>query len=167
MSKFKTTVDAWLQKVFGDSLKPISENLTAEQYSQVVQGAESFLNSEGDGQSGEDPEGAEDPKNEDPANTEPSNADLQAQVSALAGQLETANTALANEKKAHEATSTLLTAANAAKSAAEDTVKQLRQAVNPLGNEDLSNQNTEKQAGGVTKTDIAAREAFKNSHPQA
>lgn len=170
MSKLKTTVTDWLNSVFGgDSLKQISESLTAEQYSQVVQGAENFLNSDGnqEGEGGEDPDGAEDPKNEDPGNTDPSDADLQAQVSALTSQLETANADLAAEKKTHGETSAKLTAAQTALSAALDNNKKLRSAVNPVSDEDLSNKNTEKQTGGLTKTDIAAREAFKNSHPQA
>lgn len=168
MSKLKTTASAWLSKVFGDSLKPISESLTAEQYSQVVQGAENFLNSEGDeqGDGGEDPDGAEDPKNEDPGSTDPSDTDLQAQVTALTSQLDTVNADLAAEKT-HAETSAKLTAAQTALSAALDNNKKLRSAVNPVSDEDLSNKTAEKQTSGLTKTDIAAREAYKKRHPKA
>lgn len=145
--------------------------MNTEQFNQFVSeaGALQPEDSEGtgDGDQGDGPEGGQDPKNSDPAGPGPKDTDLQAQVQALTTKLEVANTALADEKKAHEATSSLLTAAEAAKSAAEANSKKLRQAVNPLSDEDLTNKDPQQQTAGLTKTDIEAREAYKKRHSQA
>lgn len=164
MSKLKQTVDGWLQSVFGGSLKPISESLTTEQYNQVVKDAETFLNAQG----GEtEPGGTEDPKNEDPGNTGPSDTELQNQVNSLTSQLDTANADLAAEKKTHGETFAKLTAVQTALSAALENNKKLRDAVNPLGDEDLSNKDTNNSTANLTKADIEAREEYKKNRSQA
>jgi hypothetical protein len=171
MSKPKMTVAQWLGDKFKNSFKTLSETLSTEQFNEFVQEAGALQpdNAEetGEGNQGEGAEGSQDPKNAAPAGPGPESTDLQAQVQALTTKLEVANTALASEKKAHEATTAQLTAANAAKSAAEATSNKLRQAVNPLGNEDLVNQDPEKRNQGLTKTDIEAREAYKKRHSKA
>ena len=161
----------WLADRFKNSFKTLSETLNTEQFNEFVQEARALQPEDsadgGESDQGAGSEGGQDPQNADPAAPGAKDTDLQAQVQALTTKLEVANTALANEKKAHEATAAQLTAANAAKSAAETTSQKLRQAVHPMADEDLTNKDPQKQSAKLTKTDIEAREAYKKRHPKA
>ncbi|WP_031527008.1 hypothetical protein [Dyadobacter crusticola] len=178
MSKPKKSAAQWLGDAFKNSFKAISETLSTEQFNQFVQDAEALQpeDSEETEETEETGSGTEtqqetesgDPQNADPSNSGPTNTDLQAQVKALTTRLEAADAALDSEKKAHEGTTAKLTVAQSALSASEAKYSKLRQAVNPMADEDLSNKETnEKQNAGMTKTDIEAREAYKRNNPQA
>lgn len=170
MSKPTIGITAWLNNFFGGSHKAISEALPTEQYNAFVSEAEKLMQSQG-GTPEQKTEESPEPKNTgatpEPGNTEPTSTDLQAKITALETKLGVANTALEDEKKAHSATSAQLTEAKNALTASEDKNKQLRQSVNPVGDEDLVNKETGNSNAGLTKADIEAREEFKKNRSEA
>lgn len=178
MSKPTKSAKQWLGDAFKNSLKAISEALSTDQYNKFVQDAEALQPEESEEteeadetetgtETQEEAETGEDPKNADPAKGAPTSADLQAQVTALSARLDVANAALQTEKKAHEGTTTKLTEAQNALSAATANYKKLRQAVNPMSDEDLANKETDNSKAGLTKADIEAREEFKKNRSEA
>lgn len=171
MSKPTIGITAWLNNFFGGSHKAISEALPTEQYNAFVSEAEKLMQSQGlspeQKQEGGTPEPTGTGATPDPSNTEPTATDLQAKITALETKLGESNTALENEKKAHSATSVQLTEAKNALTASEDKNKQLRQSVNPVGDEDLVNKESGNSNAGLTRADIEAREEFKKNRSQA
>ncbi|WP_342086093.1 hypothetical protein [Dyadobacter sp. OTU695] len=171
MSKPTIGITAWLNNFFGGSHKAISEALPTEQYNAFVSEAEKLMQAQGADPEQKKEDGSPEPTNSDatpePKNTEPTSTDLQARITALETKLGEANTALEGEKKAHSATSAQLTEAKSALTASEDKNKQLRQAVNPVGDEDLVNKETGNSNTGLTKADIEAREEYKRNRTQA
>lgn len=171
MSKPTIGITAWLNNFFGGSHKAISEALPTEQYNAFVSEAEKLMQSQGatpePTSGGATPEPTNTGASPEPSNTEPTAANLQAKVTALETKLGEANTALENEKKAHSATSVQLTEAKNALTASEDKNKQLRQSVNPVGDEDLVNKESGNPNAGLTKADIEAREEFKKNRSEA
>lgn len=172
MSKPKKSVGEWLSGLLGASHKAVSENLTAEQYSQLVIDAGKFRASqeakEDDDEANEtDDEEDQDEESEtpDPKNADSKNSSFEARLSALENGLVTAKNALKSEQKAHKATTTKLTETEGKLKLAEAQKGKLRQAVNPLGDEDITNQ--ESQDTGLTKVDIEARESWKKNRSEA
>jgi len=150
MSKKAISIGAWLGEFFGTSHKAISESLSTEDYNQFVSEAEALAQSD---------------QAEALAAANLKNTDLEGQMQTLQQKLTDTQTAFNAEKKTHEETSAKLADAQTKLTVAEDNNKKLRDAVNPLGDEDLTNNQGENSH--LTKTDIEAREAFKKNRPQA
>ncbi|WP_439555059.1 hypothetical protein [Dyadobacter sp.] len=179
MSKPRLSIGAWLDQVFGKTHKDLSETLSTEQYNDFVKGATSIRgavdteeeetqDTAGDGQEVKGSKEAAESK------TEVLDTDLSAKVLALTNQLSEAQSALTTEKEAHAATAGKLTEAeNSLKEtttkleASELQKQKLRDAVNPLGDEDLSNKEGTGADAGLTKTDLEAREAHKRNRSEA
>ena len=143
MNKPKKGIVAWLSDVFGSSHKAISENLSAEQYNEFLKQAEKLQ-----------PEELEKEK------TDPKNLESDQRISELEIQLGVAQSELEKEKGI---SATAIGEQNKLQQKLEEAEaknKKLRQAVNPLGEEDISNQETNNN--GLTQSDIAAREVWKN-----
>ncbi|MCE6987489.1 hypothetical protein [Dyadobacter sp. CY323] len=163
MSKKTKSVTAWLSEKFGISHKAISESLSAEQYSQFVGEAEKVAADDLTGEGAEDSEAEKQLENKDADAT--AIKALEGKVTNLEAQLTAANTALEGEKKAHESTSAKLVETEGKLTASEAQKEKLRQAVNPLSDEDLVNKGSENN--GLTQADIQAREAYKKNNPKA
>lgn len=145
MSKPKKGIVAWLSDVFGSSHKAISENLSAEQYNEFLKQAEKLQ-----------PEESE----QEEEKPEPKNLESDQRISELESQLGVAQSELKKEKGVSAAAIGEKNKLQQKLEEAEAKNKKLRQAVNPLGEEDISNQETNNN--GLTQSDIAAREVWKN-----
>lgn len=172
MSKPKKSATQWLGDAFKNSFKALSEALSPEQFDQFVQDAGALQpeDSEETEESEETETGTEtgeDPQNADPASGGPTDADLKAQVASLTTKLENSTTALNAEKKAHEGTAAKLADAQNALSASQAKYSKLRQAVNPMADEDLTNKENDNSTASLTKADIEAREEFKKNRSEA
>lgn len=163
MSKKTKSITAWLSEKFGASHNAISEFLPAEQYSQFVGEAEQLAGADLGGDGAEDTETGNQPENT--ALDATAIKSLEGKVTNLEGQLAAVNTALDGEKKAHQTTSATLAETQGKLTAAEAQKDKLRQAVNPLADEDLVNKESDNK--GITPTDSEARAAFKRRNPTA
>lgn len=165
MSKSKKTVVEWLSGLLGASHKTISENLTAEEYNQLVLDAGKFRASE---EAKQDDDDANEPDDDDDdiITPDPVDATFEARITALESGFATAKNALKVEKRANKDLSIKLSAAESKVTetenklaASEEQKKKLRNAVNPLGEQDISNQDGGNV--GLTQADIDARASFK------
>lgn len=166
MSKPKKGIGAWLSDIFGDSHKAISENLSTEQYNQFVKSAEKLQpadSDETDDDDADEDDDDDDKQDADPKNKDPKNTDFESRLKSLEDGLKLSQAALKSEKKTVKALTTKLTEAESKVTASEDKNKKLRQAINPLGDEDLANSESQN---GLTKVDIEARESYKKNRSE-
>lgn len=176
MSKNKKGIGAWLSDVFGLSHKSISENLSTEDYNNFVKEAELIRaasktdddDSSDDDDDDDDEQGDEDkkadPKNIDPKKADPKSLSLEERIKALESGFDASQALLKDEQKKSQGLSEKLVEANDKLKAAEKQKKQLRNAVNPLADEDLINK--DPQNTGLTKVDIEARESYKKNRSE-
>ncbi|GLU54451.1 hypothetical protein Dfri01_39120 [Dyadobacter frigoris] len=175
MSKNKKGIGAWLSDVFGTSHKSISENLSTEDYNNFVKEAELIrASSKTDDDEDSDDDDDEDPVDKketvDPKNTEskkkdPKNLSMEERIKALESGFDAAQALLKDEQKKSKGLSEKLVEANDKLSASEKQKNKLRNSVNPLADEDITNK--DGQNTGLTKVDIEARESYKKNHSEA
>jgi len=166
MSKSKKSVGAWLSDVFGTSHKAISENLSTEQYNQLVIDAGKFRESEESKQQDDEADETDEEETTDSEQTDPKNSSFESRLKALETGLVAAQNALKAEKKVSKGLTTKLSEAEikltetqTKLATSEEQKTKLRQAVNPLGDEDLTNK--EDSTAGLTQADIEARKSYK------
>ncbi|WP_254562135.1 hypothetical protein [Dyadobacter diqingensis] len=161
MSKPKKSVVTWLSDAFGISHKIISESLSAEQYAKFLEEAgavQSSVESDETDEDDEDEDLEDENETPDPKNADPKGSTVEARLSALEKGLATAKNALKSEAKAHKATTAKLTETEQKLKLAEDQKGKLRQAVNPLADEDATT--SAKDGEFLTQADIDARESY-------
>jgi len=180
MSKNKKSIGAWLSDVFGTSHKTISESLSIDDYNKFVKEAELIRaasktdddeDSDDDdddddddaGDQGGDDKGA-DPKNTDLKKVDPKNLSMEERIKALESGFDAAQALLKDEQKKSQGLSEKLVEANDKLKSAAKKNKELRNSVNPLGDEDLINKDPENK--GLTKVDIEARESYKKNRSE-
>lgn len=165
MSKPKTSIGDWLSRTFGSSYKTISEKLSAEEHDAFVKDAEklqsdeSFDSAQDDGdESDDDGDESTDP---DPKSSEKGKgADtIEARLTALETSYAASQKALKAEQKTNKTLNSKVTELEGKLKVSEEQKAKLRNAVNPLGDEDVTN--TDAEAAHLTKADIEARENFK------
>lgn len=175
MSKNKKGIGAWLSDVFGLSHKSISENLSTEDYNNFVKEAELIRaasktddDDSSDDDDDDDDQGDEDkkadPKNIDPKKVDPKSLSLEDRIKALESGFDASQALLKDEKKKSQGLSEKLVEANDKLKAAEKEKKKLRNSVNPLGDDDIVNNDSKNE--GLTKVDIEARESWKRNRSE-
>lgn len=161
MSKPKRTVGQWLNDVFGLSHKSISENLSTEQYNQFVAEA-SKLQSADDSEEEESEEESEE-EQETGEGKKAENASLESRVQALESSLKATQANLKAETKAKNNALKQLEETQGKLQQSEDQKKKLRDAVNPLGDEDITNSESQPH---LTNADIEARKSYKQNRSE-
>jgi len=176
MSKNKKSIGAWLSDVFGTSHKTISESLSIDDYNKFVKEAEliraaSKTDDEEDSDDDDDDAGDQDdegkgadPKNTEPKKVDPKSLSMEDRIKALESGFDAAQALLKDEQKKSQGLSEKLVEANDKLKSAAKKNKELRNSVNPLGDEDLINKDPENK--GLTKVDIEARESYKKNRSE-
>lgn len=177
MSKNKKSIGAWLSDVFGTSHKTISESLSIDDYNKFVKEAELIRaasktdddddssDDDDDNDDDQDDEGkGADPKNIDPKKVDPKSLSLEDRIKALESGFDASQALLKDEQKKSQGLSEKLVEANDKLKAAEKEKKKLRNSVNPLGDDDIVNNDSKNE--GLTKVDIEARESWKRNRSE-
>lgn len=171
MSKPKTSIGNWLSRTFGSSYKTISEKLTAEEHAEFVKDAEKLQT---DDESDDDEDESDDDETEDTADEDttadpaPTSAEkgkgaptIEARLSALETSYAASQKNLKAEQKTNKSLTSKVTELEGKLQASEEQKKKLRNAVNPLGDEDVTNSAGEEEH--LTQADIDARASFNRS----
>lgn len=169
MSKPKTSIGSWLSRTFGSSYKTISEKLTAEEHAEFVKDAEKLQpeeeGEEEEGESEEEDETDEESTDPTPKSTDKGANTIEARLTALETNLKNSEAKLKAEQKTNSTLTSKVTELESKLKASEAQNKKLRNSVNPLGDEDLTN--SEGEESHLTQADIDARESFKQRQAQA
>lgn len=161
MSKPKRSVGQWLNDVFGGSHKSISESLSAEQYNQFV--AEASKLQSADGSEEEESEDSEEEESETGEGKKAENVNLESRVQALETSLKANQAALKAETKAKNVALKQLEETQGKLQQSEEQKKKLRDAVNPLGDEDITDSDSQPH---LTNADIEARKSYKKNRSE-
>lgn len=175
MSKNKKGIREWLSDAFGLSHKSISENLSTEDYNNFVKEAEKIRASsktdddedsdDDEDEDTDDEENGADPKNAEPKKkVDPKNLSLEERIKALESGFDASQALLKDEQKKSKDLSDKLVEANDKLKSSTKKNKELRNAVNPLADEDLVNK--DPQNTGLTQVDIEARESWKKNRSE-
>lgn len=167
MSKPKTSIGDWLSRTFGSSYKTISEKLSAEEHDAFVKDAEKLQSDDDEGDDGDESDDDGDESTDpDPKSSEKGKgADtIEARLIALETSYAASQKALKAEQKTNKTLNSKVTELEGKLKVSEEQKAKLRNAVNPLGEEDVTNSAGEEEY--LTQADIDARASFNRSNPK-
>ncbi|WP_149242590.1 hypothetical protein [Dyadobacter sp. 32] len=164
MSKPKTSIGDWLSRTFGSSYKTISEKLSAEEHDAFVKDAEK-LQSDGDEGDESDDDGDESTDPDPKSSEKGKGADtIEARLTALETSYAASQKALKAEQKTNKTLNSKVTELEGKLKVSEEQKAKLRNSVNQLGDEDVTNSAGEEEY--LTQADIDARASFNRSNPK-
>lgn len=164
MVKPKKSVVTWLGEIFGASHNVVSESLTAEEYNQLVIDAGKYRDSEEaknkDDEADEEEESEEETEEEtsDPKNSDGKANTVEARLNKLEATLKSSQTALKAEQKTNKSLNSKVTELEGKLKVSEEQKTKLRNSVNQLGDEDVTNSAGVEEH--LTQADIEARASW-------